>query len=245
MDLKNDFIGQIVAEDFRTAVIFERNGIDFCCGGNKTIETSCKEKEKDPQIIYEAIESLSENGGKNIDFRNWPLDLLADYVQKIHHRYAYEKIPMLQSFLQKLCDVHGERHPELFQVRELFEASVVALEEHFFKEEQVLFPLIRSMVEAKLAGMSLPQSHCGTVGNPIAVMMNDHDNEGRRFELISKLTSDYTPPSDGCETYRAVYAFLKEFEDDLHTHIHIENNILFPGAIKLEEEFPSTKLNTN
>lgn len=236
MDLKNNFIGQIVAEDFRTAVIFENNGIDFCCGGNKTIETACKEKGKDSQKIYEAIESLPENTGKNIDFRSWPLDLLVDYVLKIHHRYAYEKIPVLQGFIQKLCDVHGERHPELFQVRELFEASVVALGEHFFKEEQILFPLIKSMAEAELTGMPLSQSHCGSVGNPIAVMMNDHDGEGRRFELISQLTSGYTPPDDGCKTYKATYALLKEFEDDLHTHIHIENNILFPGAIKLEEK---------
>lgn len=243
MDLNNDFIGQIVAQDFRTAAIFKKNGIDFCCGGHKTIEQACKEKGKEAQAIYEAISSLpdSENKGVTADFGSWPLDLLADYVEKIHHRYAYEKIPLLQGFLEKLCNVHGERHPELFQVRDLFELSVSALGEHFFKEEQVLFPMVRSLANALLTDALLEPVHCGSVENPIEVMMSEHDNEGKRFELISELTSGYTPPADGCNTYRATYALLKEFEDDLHTHIHIENNILFPRTIKLEKQLSNRR----
>lgn len=236
MDIETDYIGEIVGDDFRTAAIFKKNGIDFCCKGGRTIEEACQPKNLNPQKIYDAIQALPNKQGGTIDFNAFPLDLLADYVEKKHHRYADEKIPILQSFLEKLARVHGDRHPELLKVRDLFNASAEDLSSHFKKEEQVLFPFIRNLVKMELSGSPVPTPSFGTVQNPIAMMKEDHVVEGERFAKIAALTSDYTVPADGCNTYRVTYAMLAEFEDDLHTHIHIENNILFPKAIKLEQE---------
>ena len=130
MNAKTDYIGAMVAEDFRTAAVFKKYGIDFCCKGGRTIADACEKKGIDEQKIYEEIENLPKSGGTNIDFTSWPLDLLADYVEKTHHRYVEEKTPVLQAFLDKLCKVHGDRHPELFEIRELFDESAKELAAH-------------------------------------------------------------------------------------------------------------------
>lgn len=237
MDIRNEHIGEIVSKDFRTAAIFKKNGIDFCCKGGRTIEDACAPKKIDATKIYEDIEALPNKEGGSIDFNTWPLDLLADYVEKTHHRYVEEKTPILQAFLEKLARVHGERHPELIEIRNLFEGSVQDLAVHFKKEELVLFPFIKNMVKAKISGEELIHPSFGTVENPVAMMKHEHTVEGERFAKIAELTSNYNPPADACNTYRVTFAMLEEFESDLHTHIHIENNILFPKAIKLEKDF--------
>ena len=236
MDIKKNHIGDIVANDFRTAAIFKKNGIDFCCKGGRTIEDACSNKNLNPETIYRAIEELPGQNSGTIDFNLFPLDLLADYVEKTHHRYAEEKIPIIMTFLEKLARVHGERHPEFVEIRNLFAASVQDLSVHFKKEELILFPFIRNMVKAKINQEELLAPAFGTVENPVAMMMDDHSIEGDRFAKIAELTSNYNPPADACNTYRVTFAMLKEFEEDLHTHIHIENNILFPKAIRLEQE---------
>lgn len=237
MNIRNEHIGEIVSKDFRTAAIFKKNGIDFCCKGGRTIEDACAPKKIDATKIYEDIEALPNKEGGSIDFNTWPLDLLADYVEKIHHRYVEEKTPILQAFLEKLARVHGERHPELIEIRNLFEGSVQDLAVHFKKEELVLFPFIKNMVKAKISGEELIHPSFDTVENPVAMMKHEHTVEGERFAKIAELTSNYNPPADACNTYRVTFAMLEEFESDLHTHIHIENNILFPKAIKLEKDF--------
>ncbi len=237
MDLQNAFIGDIVAEDFRTAAIFKRHKIDFCCNGGRTIEAACTAKKIDPAVIYKAIEELPKGNGGDIDFSSWPLDLLADYVERIHHRYVEEKTPIIQAFLDKLCKVHGGRHPELFEIKELFDASAQDLGAHLKKEELILFPFIKNMVKAKQTGEPLKQPQFGSVENPVSMMKHEHNVEGERFRKIAEITDDYTPPADACNTYRVAFAMLQEFEDDLHRHIHIENNILFPKSIELEKEF--------
>lgn len=237
MDLQNAFIGDIVAEDFRTAAIFKRHKIDFCCNGGRTIEAACTAKKIDPAVIYKAIDELPKGNGGDIDFSSWPLDLLADYVERIHHRYVEEKTPVIQAFLDKLCKVHGGRHPELFEIKELFDASAQDLGAHLKKEELILFPFIKNMVKAKQTGEPLKQPQFGSVENPVSMMKHEHNVEGERFRKIAEITDDYTPPADACNTYRVAFAMLQEFEDDLHRHIHIENNILFPKSIELEKEF--------
>ncbi|MGP1500323.1 iron-sulfur cluster repair di-iron protein [Bergeyella cardium] len=237
MDLQNAFIGDIVAEDFRTAAIFKRHKIDFCCNGGRTIEAACTAKKIDPAVIYKAIDELPKGNGGDIDFSSWPLDLLADYVERIHHRYVEEKTPIIQAFLDKLCKVHGGRHPELFEIKELFDASAQDLGAHLKKEELILFPFIKNMVKAKQTGEPLKQPQFGSVENPVSMMKHEHNVEGERFRKIAEITDDYTPPADACNTYRVAFAMLQEFEDDLHRHIHIENNILFPKSIELEKEF--------
>lgn len=231
-------IGQFVAEDFRTAAVFSKYKIDFCCNGNRSVEAACEKKGIDSNMLLEELESvLSTTTGQSIDYKSWPLDLLAEYIEKTHHRYVEEKIPVLRQFLDKLCRVHGERHPELFTVNELFTASAGELSAHLKKEELVLFPFVKKMVKATLDHNAIEAPHFGTVKNPIAMMMSEHDNEGERFRQIAELTDNYNPPADACNTYKVTYAMLDEFEKDLHLHIHLENNILFPEAIKLEKRF--------
>lgn len=237
MSIKTDFIGDIVATDFRTAAIFKKHGIDFCCKGGRTIEDACNTKGENAQQIYDEIENLPKNEGNSIDFNSWPLDLLADYVEKTHHRYVEEKTPIIQAFLDKLCKVHGGNHPELFDVKQLFDASAQDLVAHMKKEEMILFPFIKNMVKAKIDGSAIPQPPFGTVENPVNMMKHEHTIEGERLRKIAELTDEYNPPADACNTYKVTFAMLQDFENDLHKHIHLENNILFPKAIDLEKEF--------
>ncbi|MDR2206596.1 MAG: iron-sulfur cluster repair di-iron protein [Flavobacteriaceae bacterium] len=238
MNIKTDFIGNIVADDFRTAAVFKQHKLDFCCKGARTIEDACKIKKIDPETVYREIESLPAKTENTIDFNGFPPDLLADYIEKTHHRYVEEKMPVIQSFLDKLCKVHGGEHPELFEIRDAFNESAKDLSAHLKKEELILFPFIRNMMKAKISGETVSQPAFGTVENPINMMMHEHSVEGDRFLKISELTSDYTPPTDvSCTTYRVTFAMLQEFENDLHKHIHLENNILFPKAVSLEKTF--------
>lgn len=232
---KETIIGEIVANDYNSASVFKQYGIDFCCNGNRTIEEACKNSKISPENLIDHLDNLSnQKSDSGIDYRSWPLDLLADYIEKKHHRYVTAKIQEIIPFLEKVVQVHGERHPELHEVEQLFNASAEALTAHMKKEEQVLFPYIRQMVKYNPAE-GKQQPGFISIKNPIRVMMAEHDNEGERFRTISGLTNNYAAPSDACNTYRATLAMLKEFEEDLHMHIHLENNILFPGAIEMEE----------
>ncbi|MDY0989877.1 iron-sulfur cluster repair di-iron protein [Flavobacterium sp. CFBP9031] len=237
-NLKNKTIGSFVAEDFRTAAVFSKYRIDFCCKGNRTVTEVCEKQNIDADTLLENVLQVaqSENSG-TIDFNSWPLDLLADYIEKTHHRYVEEKTNVLLPFLDKLCKVHGANHPELFKINELFIGCAGELSQHMKKEELVLFPFVKRMVKTKESDGILSQPSFGTVSNPIAMMMHEHDNEGERFREIAALTDNYTPPADACTTYRVTFAMLKEFEADLHKHIHLENNILFPKAVALEKDF--------
>jgi len=230
-------IGQYVAEDYRTAAVFSKYKIDFCCNGGRTIQEACSKKGIDSNFLIDELQAvLKTTSNQSIDYKSWPLDLLIDYIQKKHHRYVEEKIPVIRHFLDKLCSVHGERHPELFKINELFTASSGELAAHMKKEELILFPFIKKMVKAVIDGKPIEVAHFGTVENPIEMMMQEHDNEGKRFRQIAELSNNYQPPTDACNTYRVTFAMLNEFEQDLHLHIHLENNILFPKATKLESK---------
>lgn len=231
-------IGQMVADDYRIAQVFKNHKIDFCCKGNRSIEEVSEKYDLDVNVLLGEIEEVQlQNNNDNADFKSWPLDLLADYIEKKHHRYVEGKIPVLKQYLAKLFKVHGERHSELFEINEHFKASAGELAMHMKKEELVLFPWVRKMVKAERQSEPLDSPHFGTVKNPISMMMQEHENEGERFRLIAGLSNDYTPPSDACSTYRVAFSLLKEFEEDLHRHIHLENNILFPKAEILEQKF--------
>ncbi len=231
-------IGEYVAQDFRTAAIFTKYKIDFCCKGDKTLDEVCQKKGLNAESIQEEIFSVLESKNDDgINFKSWPSDLLIDYILKTHHVYIEEKMPVLFAFLDKLCKVHGERHPELFEVNKLFKISGSELLNHLQKEEVILFPFIKTMEKALIENTNIEQPHFGSVHNPIAMLRGDHETEGDLFAKISELTDNYTPPADACNTYKVTYAMLQEFEQDLHKHIHLENNILFPKAQKMEERF--------
>lgn len=230
----NSIIGQVVREDYQKASVFKHHQIDFCCNGNRTIGEACESADIDTeQVLRELNTSTSDNKG-NVDYSSWPLDLLVSYIVKKHHRFVEEKITEIKPYLAKIVKVHGKQHPELLEVQELFLASAGELTQHMKKEELILFPFIEKMVESQLSGKALAPPNFQTVENPISMMQEEHDNEGERFRRIAELTNNYTPPADACNTYRVTFALLKEFEDDLHEHIHLENNILFPEAITLQ-----------
>ena len=226
-----------MAEDYRAASVFEKFGIDFCCKGNRTIDEACAGKKINPEAVTEMLNSLSvESTGNLPDFASWPADLLADYIEKKHHRYVTETTPVLQQFLDKLCKVHGERHPELFEITRQFNESAGELAMHMKKEELILFPYVRRLVTALNKGITVDKAQFGMIENPVKVLMDEHSAEGERFAEISHLSNNYTPPADGCTTYRVAFEMLKEFEADLHLHIHLENNILFPQAAIMEQK---------
>lgn len=236
--LEKTTIGEYVAQDFRTAAIFSKYGIDFCCKGQRTIEEVCDKKNIDEaQLLAELKTVLATKNDSGIDFNSWPLDLLVDYIEKTHHRYVEEKTPITLQFLDKLASVHGSNHPELLQINELFQGCAGELAQHMKKEELILFPYIKKMMGATISHESIQPPHFGTVNNPITMMMEEHDAEGERFRTIAALSNNYTPPEDACNTYRVTFAMLEEFEQDLHKHIHLESNILFPKTKALEKFF--------
>jgi len=234
---KDTIVGDLVAKDYRTATVFKQNGIDFCCNGNRTLEEVCKQKEMSvSNIIGELTQASQQTSAAQSDFNSWPLDLLADYIEKKHHRYVEEKTQEIKPYLDKICKVHGDHHPELHEINRLFNASTGELAMHMKKEELILFPAVRRMVKSQMQKTTPEKPQFGSINNPIKMMMHEHNNEGERFRQIEELSSKYNPPQDACNTYRVTFAMLKEFEDDLHLHIHLENNILFPKALELEKQ---------
>lgn len=236
MKIQEMTIASIVADDFRAATVFKKHNIDFCCGGNISIEEVCAKKKKNSAEIYADLEKVTQDVAGSINFNSWDLDVLADYIENNHHRYVEEKTVYLLQFLDKLTRVKGDRYPELPRIYDLFKESAHELAAHMKKEEVVLFPFIRKMAGFKKNELELERPHFGTVENPIEMMMRDHEIEGARFEQISILSNNYTPPSDACNTHQVTMKMLQDFEDNLHKHIHLENNILFPKAIHLQKE---------
>ncbi|MDP2089645.1 MAG: iron-sulfur cluster repair di-iron protein [Flavobacteriaceae bacterium] len=234
---ENQIIGELVAQDYRTAAVFKSFGIDFCCKGNRTINEVCESRNIEPVLLIEILEQVTDlQEGTSIDYQSWPIDLMADYIEKKHHRYVEEKTLEIKPYLDKICKVHGDRHPELFEINEHFIATAGELAQHMKKEELIIFPFVRKMMKAEQEGLKIATPHFGTIQNPIQMMMDEHTTEGDRFRKIEELSNNYTPPQDACNTYSVTFALLKEFEQDLHLHIHLENNILFPKAIELEKQ---------
>ncbi|NJB81530.1 iron-sulfur cluster repair di-iron protein [Wenyingzhuangia aestuarii] len=235
MILAHQIIGELVAQNYRTASVFKAHKIDFCCNGDRTIAQACEKKRLNVKKILEELNNLPNSNVDHItDFQSWDLDLLADYIQKKHHRYVVAKIPEISQYLKKVATVHGQHHPELLEIRDLFLASAEELTAHMQKEEAIVFPFAKQIAMVK--GNPIEKPFFETLENPIDCMKHEHDNEGERFRKIAALSNDYTPPKEACNTYKVVFAMLKEFEEDLHMHIHLENNILFPKAIALEKE---------
>jgi len=231
-------IGSFVTKDYRTAAVFQKYGIDFCCKGGRSIDEVCENKKINADKLLAELADVSGNpNNQAADFQSWDPDLLADYIEKKHHRYIEETTPPLKQFLEKLCKVHGSNHPELFEINKEFIASADELALHMKKEELILFPYVREMFNSTKSKEIPERPGFGTVQNPIQMMMIEHDTEGERFRKISDLSGNYNPPEDACTTYRVAYSMLKEFDNDLHLHIHLENNILFPKAIEMEKEF--------
>ena len=240
--LRERTVGSIVAKNWRTASVFQQHNIDFCCKGNVPLGDACAAARLDPDQISDEINAILEADAiPEVDYAAWPLDQLAEYIEARHHGYVNARMPELSAYLDKLCVVHGGHHPELLEIRDLFAQSVGELTTHMKKEELMLFPFVRKMAKAQRKNQEIAAPIYGTVQNPIAMMMHEHTDEGKRFAKIAELSNHYTVPADGCTTYRVAYNLLQEFEQDLHKHIHLENNILFPKAIGLEKELATSE----
>jgi regulator of cell morphogenesis and NO signaling len=237
-ELENRKVGAIVAENFKTAKVFTQYGIDFCCKGGISLKDACSKNGVNLQEVTEDLQKATVLP-QEVNYTDFGLSQLIDHIMETHHQYVENAIPALKAYLQKLATVHGDRHPELFQIRDEFMAASDALTAHMKKEEFILFPYVKAMEEAEKSGFALSKPHFGHIDNPINMMEDEHETEGERFRTISELSDGYKTPSDGCQTYRVAFEMLKEFESDLHTHIHLENNILFPKASALYTEMNS------
>ena len=226
-------VGQLVAEQPARSRVFEKAGIDYCCGGKKPLGQACAEKGIDTDALVREIEALDAAApAPEVDWTQESLAKLCDHVQHTHHDYLKESLPRLTWLTEKVANAHGDRDFRLAQLAAVFHAFRQELEAHMMKEEMVLFPLIRRMESAG----TLAHSHCGSVQNPIRVMLMEHDDAGEALAKMRALTDDFTPPQTACNTYRAMLNVLAELEADMHQHVHKENNILFPRAEDLERK---------
>jgi regulator of cell morphogenesis and NO signaling len=225
-------VGELVADDFRTAAVFEQFGIDFCCSGRRTLAEACRAAAADPVSVVRALSALAPAIDAD-EAARWPIPRLIDVIVATHHAYVRAAMPAITRHLAKLVEVHGSRHPELARVAAYFEQIVADLSQHMMKEEHVLFPYVRDLAEAgDTCGRT--RSPFGTVANPIRMMEREHQEVGDALRLIRELTRGYAAPGDGCATYAITMTELQQFERDLHRHVHLENNVLFPAAMRIE-----------
>lgn len=228
-------IGEMVAKDFNKARVFKKYGLDFCCGGKKTLAEACQKKGIDAAIVANELNKCWATGssGRPLHYDQWGPGFLADYIVNTHHRYVSTVLPDLTGYAARTAKVHGEEHPELIEMNELVQQTATEMKSHMAKEEKVLFPYIKAL-EAAGASSAAEEAHFGTVKNPIQMMEMEHELVGENLEKIRTLSDNYRLPIDACATYTVLYKMLEDFEEDLHVHVHLENNILFPKAIALE-----------
>ncbi|HJZ74317.1 MAG TPA: iron-sulfur cluster repair di-iron protein [Vicinamibacterales bacterium] len=233
-------VGDIVAMDFRAAAVFEQFGIDFCCGGRRSVAEACRTAAVNPLDVEAAIDALPAESAGDSDVGAWPLHDLIDHIVSTHHTYVRAALPLIRQYLAKLVEVHGARHPELADVASAFDAIADEMAHHMLKEEHVLFPYVRQL-EAPAGTRGRRLSPFGTVENPIRMMEREHQDAADGVQAIRVLTHGYIAPEDGCTTYRVCMDELARFERDLHRHVHLENNVLFPRAIALEHDDANTE----
>ena len=230
-------MGEIATKDLRKAEVFKKYGLDFCCGGKKTVKEACAAKGLDVTAIEAELNAAETNPtSRPLPYNDWSLDFLADYVVNTHHSYVRKSLPDLLAYSTKVASVHGDRHPELLTVLQLVEEINAELSDHMVKEENVLFPFIKQLVYAKNNQQKVQAAGFGTVQNPINMMEHEHEAVGKNLETIRSITKEYSIPEDACASYKLLFKMLQDFESDLHIHIHLENNILFPKALKMEKE---------
>lgn len=224
-------IGEMVTERPSRARVFETFGLDYCCGGKKPLAEACQEKGIDPKTILDVLKMLDEQAGEpERDWSQATMTELAANIEQTHHAYLKRELPRLEYLVCRVALRHGDTQPHLVELRDVFLAMKPELEEHIVKEEQILFPLCRQLESAQ----TLPEIHCNSVDNPIKQMVHEHNDAGEALAKMRKLTNGYTPPMHACNTYRAMYDALAEFERDMHRHVHKENSILFPKASAAE-----------
>jgi regulator of cell morphogenesis and NO signaling len=227
----DDTVGAVVARHPGLSRVFETMGIDYCCGGKKTLDEACRIKELDPEALLLALdEVVSSEDAPVVDAAALSLTELVDHIEQTHHVYLRDESPRILELTDKVASVHGKKEPRLHEVRETSRALLEELSGHLMKEEQVLFPMVRQLD----ASSTTPVFHCGSLANPLGQMEREHDEAGAALARLSELTDGYAPPDWACNTFRAMLDALARLEGDLHQHIHKENNVLFPRALEME-----------
>lgn len=227
-------IGEIVAADFRTAKLFENHGIDFCCGGKVALEIICAEKGLNlATIISELGEVENEPADRSQNYSSWSLPFLIDYIINTHHSYLKENDEQIAAYARKIADVHGSHHPEVIQISSIFDKISADMATHLIEEEEVFFPAIKRAMAAKIAGFAVDMNDLETIQASLNTLHREHEIIGDSVHTIRHLSKDYAIPNDVCNTFLVTYGKLKEFEDDLHRHVHLENNILFQKAAEM------------
>ena len=217
--------------------VFEKMGIDYCCGGGKGFQEACADAGLSTDEVVQSLQRVRQAttpGEESPEWQSQPLSALTSYIVDKHHVFTRDELARLDALLSKVCSVHGQNHPELTRIRSLFQDLNRDLIPHMQKEEMVLFPYIEQMDEAVSAGRPAPVPFFGTVQNPVRIMMMEHDAAGEILKEIRQISRGFTVPEDGCISYETLYKALDALEQDLHQHIHLENNSLFPRAVELE-----------
>lgn len=229
-------IGEIVTKDYRKAQVFKKFGIDFCCGGKKTLSEVCENKGIDVKSLNHALELLSADAeAPQNDYLKWDMSFLSDYIINTHHQYIKEHSTFILDLANKVASVHGNQHPETYEVAQIFSEVSADLQLHMSKEEKILFPFIKTVAAAQQQGNLLPVSGFGAVSNPIQMMESEHEMAGEAMQSIRNLTHNFRLPPDACNSYTILYKKLEEYENDLHRHVHLENNVLFPKVLAAEK----------
>jgi regulator of cell morphogenesis and NO signaling len=237
---QDETIGEIAAKDLKKAEIFKKYGLDFCCGGKKTVKEACAEKGLDVAAIEDELQkTIVQTKARELPYNDWSLDFLADYIINTHHSYLRKNMPDILKYSEKVATVHGHAHEELHIVYNIAQAIDQELNTHMMKEERVLFPYIKELQLAANNKTTNPSAHFGTVKNPINMMEMEHEMLGNNLKELRIITNNYQLPPDACNSYRMLFKMLFDMEEDLHLHIHLENNILFPKAIELEKKLNS------
>lgn len=226
-ELLNKTLSQIVTEHYQAAPVFEKYGLDFCCKGKRPLAEACREKQISPDLLLPELKDAIAREGVTSDFPSFTLTELCDYIVRVHHDYTKENLPLIYNYLLRVATKHGDNFPYMKEVFELFSELKEEMEQHMFKEERILFPRIRQIEAAGKGG--IPEF----LSAPISVMEHEHDAAGDLMSRIRELTHQYEVPAQACTTFRLSLAALQAFEADLHQHVHLENNILFPRAIAL------------
>lgn len=227
-------IGEIVAADYRTATVFEKYGIDFCCGGKSALGTICAEKGLDLDAITSELGAVqNEPAERSQNYSSWALPFLADYIVNTHHVYLKENDAQIAAYARKIADVHGTHHPEVIRIAAIFDKIATDMAAHLKEEEEVFFPAIKRVDAARISGNTPDEKDLETIRVSLLKLHREHEEIGDAIHEIRHLSNDYAIPADVCNTFMLTYRKLKEFEDDLHKHVHLENNILFPKAAEL------------
>lgn len=235
---KTKTVRDLAIENPAATRVFEKFKIDYCCGGHISFEEACQnagvEIGQVSEMLEKAANDSTQNNLSDTDFTKMSLASLSDYIVRKHHSFTRDENERVTALLEKVCSVHGKNHTELFDIQKIFGALRLEIENHLLKEERMLFPYIALMESSLNFGQTVPPAPFGSTKNPVKVMVEEHDAAGEHLREIRKLSNHFAVPDDACITYKTLYGALEEFEKDLHRHIHLENNILFPKAIEME-----------